>query len=114
MTQNIRHLGRLARRRSVLPLSVALAIVCTLDMISTLYWVRTGLATESNPLFVGPLAHSDATFLLLKGASYLLPIAILEMVRPLRPEMVVHALRTCLVGYLATYGLGSIGLLLAR
>ena len=101
-------------RRPVLRESVALAVLCTADMISTLYWVRTQSAVESNPLFVGPLAHSDAAFLILKGASYLAPIAILEALRPLRPESVVRALRACLVGYVALYALGSLGLEIIR
>ncbi len=91
-----------------------LAALCTVDMVTTLYFVRSHLAVESNPLFVGPLAHSDAAFLVLKGASYLVPIAILETLRPLRPESVVRGLRACLVGYVALYALGSIGLLLLR
>ena len=101
-------------RRPVLRESVALAALCTADMISTLYWVRTRIAVESNPLFVGPLAHSDAAFLILKGASYLVPIVILELLRPLRPESVVRALRACLVGYVALYALGSLGLEIIR
>lgn len=101
--------GQLAKR-SLLRESVMLATICTADMLTTLYWVRNGMAVESNPLFVGPLAHSDATFLLLKGASYLVPIAILEALRSVQPEAVVRALRACLIGYVALYALGLIGL----
>lgn len=104
------NLARLARGRPVLRESALLASICLLDMVTTLYWVRNHIATESNPLFVGPLAHSDAAFLILKGASFLIPVAVLEFLRPLRPELVVHALRVCLAGYVATYVLGSIGL----
>lgn len=110
---NVASLGRLSRRRPVLRESVALATLCTADMISTLYVVRTHLAVETNPLFVGPLAHSDFAFLALKLVSYLVPIALLEMLRPVRPEMVPNALRACLVGYVALYVLGSIGVRLA-
>ena len=102
-------LGHYAKR-PLLRESILLAIICTADMVSTLYWVRNGMAVESNPLFVAPLAHSDATFLALKGASYLVPIAILEALRSVRPEAVVRALRACLVGYVALYALGLIGL----
>lgn len=89
--------------------SAALAALCTADMISTLYWVRTHKAVEANPLMAGSLAHSDVAFLALKLASYLVPIAILETLRPIRPEAVVRALRVCLGGYLALYVLGTFG-----
>ena len=94
-------LGLQTRRRPVLRESAALALLCTADMISTLYVVRTHMAVETNPLFVGPLAHSDVAFLTLKAASYLVPIAILELIRPVRPEAV------------ALYLLGSGGVRLA-
>ena len=89
--------------------STVLAAVCTADMVSTLYVVRSRMAVETNPLFVGPLAHSDLAFLGLKLVSYLLPIAALEMLRPVRPDLVPNALRACLFGYVALYVLGSIG-----
>ena len=102
-------LGQCAKR-PLLRESVVLATVCTADMLSTLYWVRNGMAVESNPLFVTPLAHSDVTFLVLKGASYLVPITVLEALRSVQPGAVVRALRACLVGYVALYALGLIGL----
>lgn len=114
MRTDVSSLGRLAWRRPILLESVLLAAVCTLDMISTLYLIRTHLAIESNPLMVGPLEHSDAAFLLIKGATYMVPIMILELLRPVRPDLIQRALRVCLLGYLATYALGSIGLLLMR
>lgn len=101
-------------RRPVLPESLALATICTADMISTLYLVRGHLAVESNPVFVPVLAHSDAAFLVLKALSYLLPIAILEGLRGSHPAQVRRGLRTCLVGYVALYALGSLGLVLLR
>ena len=107
-------LGRSAWRRSVLPESVALAAVCTADMVSTLYLVRHHLAVEANPLFVGPLERSDAAFLVLKGLSYAVPIVVLESLRSVRPEAVVRALRACLVGYLVLYVLGVLGTSLIR
>ena len=110
MSPDVATLGRLASRRPVLCESALLAAVCTLDMVSTLYLIRTHLAIESNPWMAAPLAHSDAAFLLVKGATFLVPIAVLEILRPIRPELVTRALRACLLGYLALYLLGSVGL----
>ena len=113
MTKDLAGLGRLSQRRPVLRESVALAALCTADMLSTLYVVRSHLAVESNPIFVGPLAHSDFAFLAAKAVTYLVPIAVLELLRPVRPELVPNALRACVVGYVALYVLGSIGVRLA-
>ena len=107
-------LGTSLGRRPVLGESLALAAICTADMVSTLYLVRAHIAVESNALFVGPLAHSDAAFLLLKGLSYVVPIAILEALRSRHPGTVRRALRACIVGYVALYALGSLGLILLR
>jgi len=106
----IARLGSLAQRRPVLLESSALTLVCTLDMLSTLYLIRAHIAIESNPWMAVLLAHSYAAFLAVKGATFLVPIAILEILRPVRPELVQRALRTCLFGYLAMYLIGSIGL----
>ena len=114
MTVGSARFGHRAWRRPVLRESLALTALCTLDMVSTLYLVRAHLAVESNALLAGSLSHSDASFLLLKGATYVVPIAILELLRPLRPEVVLRGLRACLAGYIALYVLGTLGLLLAR
>jgi hypothetical protein len=106
----IARLGSLVQKRPVLIESWALTAVCTLDMISTLYLIRAHIAIESNPWMATLLAHSDAAFLIVKGATFLVPITILEVLRPLRPELVQRALRACLFGYLAMYLIGSIGL----
>lgn len=103
-------IGQHSLRRPVLRESAALACVCTLDMVSTLYLIRAHIAIESNPWMALPLAHSDAAFLVVKGATYLVPITILELLRPIQPELVPRAMRACLFGYLALYLLGSIGL----
>lgn len=104
----------MTRQRSVLTETLVLTALCVLDAVSTLVMVRTGVAREANPLLVGSLAHSDAAFLALKGATFLVPIALLEILRPLRPKLIHHALRLSVLGYVAIYALGSIGLLLAR
>ena len=114
MTVEPARFGHPAWRRPVLWESLALTAVCTADMVSTLYLVRAHLAVESNALLSGSLSHSDASFLLLKGASYVVPIAILELLRTLRPDVVLRALRACLAGYIALYLLGTLGLLLTR
>ncbi|RYG25558.1 hypothetical protein EON82_06635 [bacterium] len=110
MSTNIAVPGQNSLRRPLLWESLALACVCTLDMISTLYLIRAHIAIESNPWMAVLLAHSDAAFLVVKGATYLVPITILELLRPVRPELVPRAMRACLFGYLALYLLGSIGL----
>lgn len=70
--------------------------------------VRLGWATETNPMLAATLARSDSAFLLIKGASFILPIAALEFIRAKRPEFVARALRIAIGGYLFLYVLVSL------
>lgn len=103
-----------ARKHAVLPESLILAVLCTLDMISTLYLVRGRMAVEANPLMAPSLAHSDAAFLTLKGLSYMVPIVILELLRSTRGEFVRRALRVCVGGYVVLYIVGSVAVRFAH
>ena len=87
-----------------------LVALCTFDMLFTLYCVRAGLAKEANPVLQQSLARSDSAFLFIKGASFLVPITILEFIRHRRPSFVVRALRFGFVAYAVIYVVGSIAL----
>ena len=98
--------------RPVLRETLLLAAICWLDAVYTLLAVRMGWAHETNPLLIPALRHSDAAFMTIKGVSFLLPLAMLEGLRNRHPELIQRAVRLALLGYIAIYVFGSIGLLL--
>jgi hypothetical protein len=83
--------------------SVSFGVVCILDMISTLIWVRQGVATESNPLLAYCLAHGVVLFVLAKFASFLPALAIAARFRPAYSQFVPLVLRSALAAYVVIY-----------
>jgi hypothetical protein len=98
-------------KRFVLPETTLLVTLCTWDMLYTLYCVRNGLAREANPALKTSLTNSNMTFILVKGATFLIPVVILELIRSLRPKFVTVAMRVGFVAYALIYIGGSIALL---
>lgn len=98
-------------KRFVLPETVLLVTLCTWDMLYTLYCVRHGIAKESNPALRSSLHGSNISFILLKGATFLVPVAVLEIIRSIRPKFVTLAMRVGFLAYAVLYIGGSIALL---
>jgi len=96
--------------RSVLPETIWLTVICFLDMFSTIILVSEGLARESNPLLEPILSSNPPMFLVVKMASFLIPLAIIESIRDLAPKFIQFALRAGIAAYLMIYILGSLGL----
>ncbi len=94
--------------RRVLVETWLLALICILDMASTLVLVRMGLAREANPLLAWSLEGSGAAFVLIKTFSFLVPLAIIEGLRERCPKFIPWALRAGAVGYLLVYVVGSL------
>ena len=86
--------------------SALLAILCTADMISTLWLVASGRAVEANPLLAFYLNIGYTWFALVKCLLYLAPIYLLELLRPRRPRFVHILLRIGIMLYLFSYGAG--------
>ncbi|HWD38200.1 MAG TPA: DUF5658 family protein [Fimbriimonas sp.] len=97
--------------RKVLPETVWMVAICGIDVVYTLIAVHMGWAKESNPLLAGLLQRSDQLFLAGKGASFMVPLVTLELLRDRFPDLVVRSLRWGIAGYLAIYVLGSLALL---
>lgn len=100
--------------RPVLGATVFMTLLCFLDTASTLVVVRSGLAQESNPLLSPFLAQSDFQFVLVKGLSFVVPLVLLEILRPRSPKFIEAALKLGVVGYVALYLGGSVLLHLPR
>lgn len=97
-----------ALNRKVLVETVALTMICALDTYWTLILVRIGIGRETNPILEWSIDHSNWAFLTIKLSSFLVPIVILEMLRPKHPGLILKAMRFGTLGYVAVYLIGSL------
>lgn len=89
---------RLARETWLL---LAIGLV---DLASTLYLIRMGLAREANPVMAWYLVHFGIwAFCAAKTTMLVCPLVILEWARRIKPYLGLWALRIALVGYLFVY-----------
>jgi hypothetical protein len=73
--------------------SIVLIAICLADMLTTLYLVLKGMATEQNPIMAACIRHSPATFVLVKLVSFVPFVVAVELYRRRNPEF---ARRACL------------------
>lgn len=85
------------------PEVLVLGLICTLDMLTTAYWLKHGIATEANPLLSGHAAHGLLPFILAKLLSFVPALAAAEWYSRRRPEFIRPLLRMAAVGYLGIY-----------
>ena len=83
--------------------SVVLAIICTLDMVSTAFLVRFRLAAEQNPLMAACLDRGLLFFFAVKLLSFVPFIVLVERYRRRNPAFVRAATRAAIVLYLCVY-----------
>ena len=107
MEKRVQDVVNSVAKRFVMPETTLLVALCTWDMLYTLYCVRTGLAREANPALRSSLAHSNSAFLVLKGATFLVPVVALELIRSKRPKFVSLAMRVGFVAYAVILHLGK-------
>ena len=86
--------------------SVLFFAVCSLDMLSTLWWVHTGIAAESNPWLAACMRVSPLYFCAVKCISYVPVLMICAYYRETYPRCVSLSLRWGIFGYLAMYAIG--------
>jgi hypothetical protein len=84
-------------------------MLCAADMMVTVVLIKLGHAKEANPLLGLLLQNSLPAFAAVKTISFLLPLATLEVYRPLRPRFIERAVQAGLLGYLLLYVFGSVG-----
>ncbi|MBV9850975.1 MAG: hypothetical protein JO250_14990 [Armatimonadetes bacterium] len=83
--------------------SMMLFGICLADMVSTLYWVHSHVATEENPWMALWLRHGDFAFCAMKLISFLPLLAVCAHYRPSRPRLVAVSLRGTITLYLLLY-----------
>ncbi|MEZ0325476.1 MAG: DUF5658 family protein, partial [Fimbriimonas sp.] len=94
--------------RFVMPETTVLASICLLDTVLTVGLIGVGAAYEANPVFRAALAYGIGGFVLVKLATFMVPLLILEIIRDLCPRFIQASLRVGIIGYLAVYFFGSL------
>lgn len=88
--------------------SIALFLICTADMLSTLHWVHTHAAVESNPWMALWLQHGDLAFCAVKMLSFMPFLFVAAYYRPRRPRLIRVSLRGTIALYALVYAV-SVG-----
>ena len=89
--------------------SLVLVAICMMDMLSTLYFVLKGVATEQNPLMAACFTHSPGMFVMVKMISFVPFIVAIEMYRRKNPGFALKACRCAIALYLVTYVTMTLG-----
>jgi hypothetical protein len=95
--------GRLQARRAGEAEALILGLLCTLDMITTLWWVAFGHASEANGLLAWTFQVHPAAFVVAKCASWLPALLLAPILARRRRKLTVWLLRAIIVLYIAGY-----------
>ncbi len=102
---NSKKLGRI--NQIILPETLLIAVLCLTDMGWTIMAIKMGIARESNPFMAFLIGRSTMLFAIIKILSFLIPLALLELMRGRNPGLILVSLRIGLVAYVVLYVLGS-------
>lgn len=80
-----------------------LALICAVDMYTTLWWVTHGIALEANPLLAWTFLKHPVLFVVVKSFSCLPPLLFLTAMAQKRPAFTVLMLRVAIVAYIIIY-----------
>jgi hypothetical protein len=95
-------------KKPVLHETTLLAIICIVDLASTVVLLGLGVAKEANPVLQPFVAMGIPAFIGAKLLYSIGPLTLLEIIRTWRPNLVKWALRAGVVGYLSTYVIGTL------
>lgn len=85
---------------------LALLILCAVDMYSTIYWVKTGQATEANPLLAWTFDLHPLVFVLIKAGTFLPTLLLAAYMARKHPKTVTLLLRCIILAYVGIYLVG--------
>lgn len=83
-----------------------LALLCSIDMVTTAWMLNTRIASEANPIMGFYVSLGIPTFIVVKTLLFFGPLFVLEVLRRHRPRFIVGLLRAGILGYLLVYGVG--------
>lgn len=95
--------GALQMRRAAEREAFVLLLVSFIDMMTTLFWVSTGRATEANPLLGWTFNHHPIGFVLVKMAATLPAIFLAPKLAQKYPAFTIWLLRAVIVAYVLIY-----------
>ncbi len=85
---------------------LTLIILCAVDMYSTIYWVKTGQATEANPLLAWTFDLHPLIFVLIKAGTFLPTLLLAAYMARKHPRTVTVLLRAVILMYIVVYLIG--------
>ncbi|MBC8135547.1 MAG: hypothetical protein H8F28_06655 [Fibrella sp.] len=85
---------------------LTLLILCAVDMYSTIYWVKTGQATEANPLLAWTFDVHPLIFVLIKTGTFLPTLILAAYMARKHPRTVTLLLRAVILAYIGIYLVG--------
>ncbi|MFM7187770.1 MAG: DUF5658 family protein [Armatimonadota bacterium] len=83
--------------------SVVLGIICSADMLTTLYWVMTGQAEESNPVLGWTFAGHPVVFVITKCLACMPALILAPKLAQSHRIFTIWLLRAIIVVYVAVY-----------
>ena len=89
--------------------SVILIVICTFDMLTTLYFVTHGIAIEYNPIMNAFFKISPASFIIAKLFSFVPFVIAIEVYRRHNERFAMIATRFTIVAYLLVYIFATLG-----
>jgi hypothetical protein len=95
--------GPLRMRRAAEKEAFLLAVICALDMYTTLYWVVMGYASEANSLLAWTFNHHPALFVVVKGISCIPALVLAPRLAQKHRNFTVWLLRLVIVAYVFFY-----------
>lgn len=95
--------------RYVSPEALSVSAICMLDLLTTLYWVAMGQATEGNPVMAHFLHMGAVPFIIAKLCTFVPAVIAAEWYRSRNPALIQRLMRWVIVFYLFIYVVGVLG-----
>jgi len=90
----------------ILPANALLIVVCLADLLSTLFWLKTGQAVEVNPVMAALLHAGLGVFVLVKLSTLVAYVGVMEWYRRRRNPAFARVVGSVtLFGYLGIYAI---------
>ena len=83
--------------------SITILAICLFDLLSTIWLLETGLATEANPLMAYLLEHGMGWFCGIKMGTVFCLVAVTEWYRKHNPVFVRNIMWVTITGYITIY-----------